>query len=405
MAWSDLVRWGGWALIAGGVVWIVSGFLSLSGEPVEWDWFMQWHVVFLVVFLVLVLLRSSSDLVRWGGWALIAGGVVWIVSGFLSLSGEPVEWDWFMRWDMLFLVVFLVLVLLGEFGLEKFSPRKENTLPSDDLPCSRADPPAKRVRADTYGSKLKVAARAHGIKPWLVKLIILSPVVLALVYACVLIFSLISSTNIEWMIYGEHRPVEMFTFAYELLAGIWGLALAWHAKEGGEELLVVGFYMLFSAVMLWTAGEEVAWGQWIVGKEILPTPFWLEGTNEQGELTTHNVGILQDYGSELFRLSFGIGGLLGCVVSFWQRFWKVGVPTMLWPWFLVITIFSGIEVGSHYLPTHFSVKAFDALGVLGLMMIGRSEITEMIIGISGFLFVWLSARRLSSIRKVSSANE
>src|SRR5919199_2265352 len=165
-----------------------------------------------------------------------------------------------MRWVIYFVVVFVLLALLKHAGVEQEESKH---------------------RQDEHGSRLKAAARAYGIKPWLAKLIMLSPIMLGLVVCWVLMFPptpYIYSIAVESVILGdspelrEHHPVEMLSFVFDLLAAILGLALAWRAKKRADGLFVVGFYALFSIGMLWLAGEEVAWGQWVGGVDVVPTP-------------------------------------------------------------------------------------------------------------------------------------
>ena len=126
-----------------------------------------------------------------------------------------VQWSWVMRWVMYFMVVFVLLALLKRFGVEQ-----EETKHGQDDP----------------GSRLKAAMRAYWIKPWLAKLILLSPIVLGLVVCWVLMFPptpYVYSIAVESVILGdtpelrEHHPVEMLSFVFDFLAGILGLALAW----------------------------------------------------------------------------------------------------------------------------------------------------------------------------------
>ena len=224
-----------------------------------------------------------------------------------------VELEWFLlrRWLVLVPVTLVVLVLFRKFGVQEGEQHKEDTLP---------------------GSKLARAVRAYALKPWLVKVIVLSPIAITLFYVGVCFFpqSSVYSIVTESIVLNEQNPVEMLTFLFELLAGILGLALAWQLKKRGEPFVVIGFYVLFAIGILLLAGEEVSWGQWIVGKEALPTPSWLKDENVQGDITLHNVEPV--YGNaNLFYLAFGLGGLVGIWVSFWPRFRKVGASLILLP--------------------------------------------------------------------------
>ena len=300
-----------------------------------------------------------------------------------------VEWSWLLRRAIYFLVVFGAFALLKRFGVEQ-----------------------EESKHDDPDSRLKVAARAYGIKPWLAKLILLSPVVLALVVLWVLVFPptpYIYSVTVESIILGdthevrELHPVEMLDFVFEFPAGILGLVLAWHAKKRGDGLFVAGFYALFSIGMLWLAGEEVAWGQWLVGPDVLPTPSGLQETNSEYQITLHNIGAREGEAGwvGLIRRGFGLGGLLGVFLGVWgysrQRFRKVAAPVILLPWFLIIIIFASPLLDS------IAPSTEQWRGPLAEQWRwSLDEVTELMIGMTGFLFVWLNARMLSSMKEAAS---
>jgi hypothetical protein len=99
----------------------------------------------------------------------------------------------------------------------------------------------------------------------------------------------------------------------------------------------------------------------------------------------HNIRGLHGH-SEFFRLAFGLGSLIRVWFSHHQCFRGIGAPVVLMPWFLVITVVAGVDVYSEYFPIQGHIDA-------GLHAL--SELVEMLIGISGFLFVWLNAGMLS----------
>ncbi len=181
----------------------------------------------------------------------------------------------------------------------------------------------------------------------------------------------------------ENHPVELITFVFLLMGGALGLALAWRAgRTYGSGVLVSGFYAMFAIGLLITAMEEVAWGQWFLGFE---TPAELKEVNEQEEFTLHNIGKLQGH-SEFFRLVFGLGGLLGVWASARPRFRQVGASLMLLPWFAIITVTTIVDLYSDYFPVQ---------AQLDYALQRLSELIEMLIGVSGFLYFWLNKRVLS----------
>ena len=111
--------------------------------------------------------------------------------------------------------------------------------------------------------------------------------------------------------------------------------------------------------------------------------------NNQHEINIHNVGTMagQNETSKLLLRLYGPAGILGVFLGVWvysrQRFRKVAPPVILLPWFLALTLVMA--------PAHFWVPD-PYFGWWPL-----TEVKEMMIGITGFLFLWLNARMLSSM--------
>ena len=120
----------------------------------------------------------------------------------------------------------------------------------------------------------------------------------------------------------ERHLVETLTFVFLLLGGVLGLALAWRTRKRRGKVFVTAFYTVFSVLLFFVAGEEVAWGQ-----ELFFAPYWyetpstLKEMNAQGVTTLHNIyGV--DGHTEFMRVAFGIGGLLGVWASSHNAFGK-----------------------------------------------------------------------------------
>lgn len=229
------------------------------------------------------------------------------------------------------------------------------------------------------GPLLRVSEEAYAIPCSVAKGIVFSPFMIVFFYS--LLLALPATRHRALLMLKENSHVELLTFAFLLLGGMRGLALAWETRNHGERTLVYGFYALFSLGLLFTAMEEVAWGQSFFRFE---TPSFLRGINAQGEMTIHNIRGLQGH-SEFFRVAFGLGGLLGVRLYAHASFRKIGAPAMLWSWFLLIAVLAGLDLYNDY----FSIQRhFD------ILIQKLSEVVEMMIGISGFLFIWLNARML-----------
>ncbi len=90
---------------------------------------------------------------------------------------------------------------------------------------------------------------------------------------------------------------------------------------------------------------------------------------------------------EVFPLTYGIVGLVGVWISDRRSLDLIAPPHILLPWFAVIAIISGIDLSYDF---HSALPRLDQL-------IGElEELVELLVGISGFLFVWLNARKLST---------
>ena len=239
--------------------------------------------------------------------------------------------------------------------------------------------------ADRIQEELETAESSYGISQSQARAILLAPVALSLFY--LLSFLLPATRDMAAWMQEENRPIELLTFVFMLAGGVLGSFLAWRAKVGGEKFLVYGFYSVFSIGLLFTAMEEVAWGQWFFGFD---TPSAIERINVQGEFTLHNIQGLHGK-TEFARVAFGLGGLFGVWLSYKDQFRKIAAPFVLTTWFLIISV--------HAIPDLY-VEIFSVEGRFDLLVSRLAEFIEMLIGTSGFLYVWLNSRMLASERNV-----
>lgn len=181
-----------------------------------------------------------------------------------------------------------------------------------------------------------------------------------------------------WML-RENHPIEVLTFAVALVGGLLGLALAWRVRERGAKRFVYVFYAVFAAALIFLAMEEVAWGQKFFG---FASPESWHAINAQGETTLHNLVGIQGR-SEIFRLLFGLGGLAGVWLSTRPKFREIGAPMVLLSWFVMITLHAGVDVYNDY---------FAIAPLFDYYMQRTSELVEMLIALSGFLYVALNLR-------------
>lgn len=138
------------------------------------------------------------------------------------------------------------------------------------------------------------------------------------------------------------------------------------------------FYYFFVAM------EEIAWGQWFFYFE---TPVEWAKINRQKETTIHNLEMMGGH-NEILRMIFGMGGLIGVLIRNHPKFKQIGASKILLSWFLIIIFLS----------------VLDFLEGEGLMIINDtwnqaisscSELTEFLIAVSGFLYIFLNFRLLN----------
>jgi len=229
------------------------------------------------------------------------------------------------------------------------------------------------------GTALDASEKTYNIEPLTKNAILIAPIFIIILQAVLLIYPRTRDFGL-WLL-EENRPVELLTFVMLIAGGGIGLSLALKTRRQGEKGLVYGFYMLFSIGLVLIAMEEVAWGQWFLGFE---TPEAVARLNRQGETTIHNLAGLHGH-SEILRLTFGLGGLIGIWLSFSPSFRKIGAPVILVLWFLIITIHASVDVYNDVVAIH---KKFD----YGMQR--TAELIELLIAISAYLYLHLNWRML-----------
>lgn len=186
----------------------------------------------------------------------------------------------------------------------------------------------------------------------------------------------------QWLL-SENRPVEVATFFLLLGAGIASLRLAWLHRRRGHGLKAPLFFGVFGLGLILVGFEEIAWGQYWLGFE---SPAPIAEANAKGEMTIHNIRGL-DGNTEILRVLFGVGGLIGVWLNRTGRHRDITPPTVLWTWFATIAAVSIYDFANDIAPL---------IGPLDALVHNIDELIEMMIGLSALLFVWLKLRELSS---------
>jgi hypothetical protein len=140
--------------------------------------------------------------------------------------------------------------------------------------------------------------------------------------------------------------------------------------------------------------EEVSWGQQFFKFETFEA---FREINRQNEVNLHNIGALQG-NSAWFRIVFGIGGLVGVILSLRNIWSKITPSEILVTWFLVIAFFAALGIYKNFSG---DTRLYYAFSLRSL-----SELNEMLIGLSSLFYIWLNMRRFRFMRTVqSSANK
>ena len=185
----------------------------------------------------------------------------------------------------------------------------------------------------------------------------------------------------------EHYPVESITFITILASIIVGIKLARQMYKKGVEAYKTVFIWFIVIGLIFVGLEEISWGQWFFYFNS-PDYFW--NTNLQRETNIHN---LRDFHVifEYIRVIIGAGGIISICLNRTRAFKYISSPSVLIVSFLVITVFSAIDVYNFYLPDQ---RLLFRIGGFYWFLKFNMEIVELLIAISAFIFLFSNLRRL-----------
>ncbi len=149
-------------------------------------------------------------------------------------------------------------------------------------------------------------AREWGVPPRTAVLVFAFPLVLSVILVATRLYP-----PLFRFLFDEDGLFEWIQFAGYLAASIMGAGVAIRLWRGGRRWASL-LYLLFALGAFAVAGDEIAWGQRLLG---LTTPERLNEINRQQELTFHNIGSLQD----LFNVLQLLVGLYGSLVAWLIR--------------------------------------------------------------------------------------
>lgn len=215
------------------------------------------------------------------------------------------------------------------------------------------------------------------VSTWLYRGILVAPVVVVGVDS--LLLAVPATRDLATSLHEENHPIEVATFLFLVTAGFLSLVRSAVARRRGEAMLTQLFYLVFGIGLVLVSLEEIAWGQYWLGFQ---TPAGLADLNVKGEATLHNIAGI-DSNTELLRVMYGVGGLIGVWLARRGRLPALTPPEVLWTWFLVISVLSIYDLANDLVPL---VHALDTL------MQYLDELTEMLIGLSALIFVAMKMR-------------
>ena len=109
----------------------------------------------------------------------------------------------------------------------------------------------------------------------------------------------------------EDSALEWLQFFGFAAACLFALLCAWRLYGAGRSILALA-YLAFGIGCFFVAGEEIAWGERLIG---YGTPEALEEINEQRETTVHNINAVQQF----TNLTYFVAGLYGSIVAWIVR--------------------------------------------------------------------------------------
>ncbi|OEK08594.1 hypothetical protein A8C32_03855 [Flavivirga aquatica] len=218
----------------------------------------------------------------------------------------------------------------------------------------------------------------YGITKNTVKIIVITPVVITALMMVVLLIP--STSKMGFWLLDENKPIEILTFIVFILAGFYGLNLSIKLFKF-KKLFPALLYFIFSFCLIFLAMEEIAWGQWFFHFE---TPDSWKEINLRNETTIHNIDGIQG-NTEILRLIYGVSGLIGIWFYRFYKFKDVYVPIILLPWFIVIIFHGSID---------FYADIVSVGNRADLILQESSELIELLIAISSFIYLWLNSKML-----------
>jgi hypothetical protein len=231
-------------------------------------------------------------------------------------------------------------------------------------------------------SKIITSHRVYSLTKNTAKTIVVFPILIS--FFLLLIIAIPFTRNFGFWLLEENNPIEILTFIFFILGGIYGVFLSIKLFKSENNKLPAYFFLIFSIFLVLIGMEEISWGQQFFN---FKTPDDWNKINLQGETTLHNVGFMQTH-TDTLHLVFGIAGLVGILLRNHSFFKKIGIPIILLSWFLIIVIQSIADI---------IVDVINAPYFLDHTIEKMSEFIELVIACAAALYLWLNNRLLNNI--------
>jgi len=189
--------------------------------------------------------------------------------------------------------------------------------------------------------------------------------ILLLALVCVpQLLALLSAERLEWLGREDGLIEYMGAALFLIAAGVTGTAAVRGSRRGTLPRARVIVLWLVALLFVYACGEEISWGQRIIG---FATPEWLDEYNYQGEFTLHNIGATEEQKGTLFY--------------YLDQFPIPSSTFALGVVFLALPLFHGYWPWARRLMDRFGVPVFSlGLGVVWVISYLLLKVAEMYTG-------------------------